>query len=139
MGGVALAFLFAGAAHSSDIDRDESRTYRRYRCRAIRCLFMEQWHRLPIHESNPSWTNVAREFSGARWRMDGSRLFNDRTQIACEDVAYAVYLFGLWNGGDVFVDHRIHRARKSIRLSLDHIHLDFVVGARAAIDWSLDL
>ena len=93
----------------------------------------------PSMKSNPAWTNGARKFSGAHRRVDGGRLFGDRAKIACEDVAHAVYLFGLWNGGDMFIDHRVHRARKSIRLSLDHVHLDFVVGARAAIDRSLNL
>ncbi len=114
MGGITFTFLFAGAAHSSGFDRDESGIYRRYRCRAGRCVFMEQRHRLPIHESNPAWTNVVRKFSGARRRVDGSRLFDDRAKIACEDIAHAVHLFGLWNGGDMFIDHRVVVTRESL-------------------------
>ena len=140
MGGVAFTFFFAGAAYSSGFDRDELGPDRRNRCRVIRCLFMEQWNRLPVAESNPARTNVVRELSGADRRVDGGRLFDDRTQITREDVAHAIYLFGLWNGFGMFIDHRSgYRTRKFIRLSLADICLDFAISARAAIDRSLNL
>ncbi len=81
--------------------------------RIIRCVFMEQWNRLPVAESNPARTNVVWEFPGAHRRVDGGRIFDDRTQITREDVAHAVYLFGLWNGFGVFIDHR-SGARESL-------------------------
>src|SRR5581483_4162803 len=102
-------------------------------------MFMDQWTCLRFVFASPARTRHARQLAGAGRRVGRGGIFDDRQKTADENFADSLYLCRLFHRRDWTADHYVRGWRKADGLSTAHVCLDFVTGARAAIDRAFDV